>query len=162
MISSKKLVKCVVPRCLADGKCNQTRKRSSQVRGSEPLQKRGACAQKLTEVEEIVSQLKAKHGSAYTVEKLNAWAHMIHIMGKQTSHDLPPDLPYFKGAKKVANDENKGIPATGAMSPGKRINLRTECMDQLQKWHGLLQMGAITSGQYDEFQKKIIGDIADL
>ena len=47
------------------------------------------------------------------------------------------------------------------MSPGKRINLRSECMDQLNKWHGLLEKGAISQTQYDEF-KKIIGDIADL
>ena len=47
------------------------------------------------------------------------------------------------------------------MSPGKSISLRTECMDQL-KWHGLLEMGAITTSLYDEFQKKIVGDIAHL
>jgi hypothetical protein len=54
------------------------------------------------------------------------------------------------------------LPATGTMSPGKRISLRTECTDHLKKWHGLLEMGAITASQYDEFQKKIVGDIADL
>ena len=61
--------------------------------------------------------------------------------------------------------ENKGrsdLPATGTRSLGKRISLRTECMDQHRKWHGLLEMCAITSSQYDEFQKKIVGDIADL
>ena len=142
-----------------DSKCSQSRKRSSFADG-EPVSKRAACAQKLTEVEEIVTDLKAKHGSAYPVEKLNAWAHMIH-MGKHSSHELPPDLPYFRGTKK-ASDEHKAMTDLPSMSPGKRISLRTECMDQLKKWHSLLEMGAITASEYDEFQKKIVGDIADL
>ena len=48
---------------------------------SAPSSKQNACMQKITEVEEIVSDLQQRHGSEYSVEKLNAWAHMIH-MGK--------------------------------------------------------------------------------
>ena len=110
-----------------------------------------------------MSDLKAKHGTQYSVEKLNAWAHLIHI-GKHESHDTPPDLPYFVG--RVKKKGNSTAPShempLPCMSPGKRINLRSECMDQLSKWHLLLEKGAITQNQYDEFQKKIIEDIADL
>ena len=80
---------------VASGKQNQSRKRPTLTDTGEPVLKRGACAQKLTEVEEIVTELKSKHGNAYTIEKLNAWAHM----GKHSSCDLPPNVPYFKGAK---------------------------------------------------------------
>lgn len=60
---------------------------------SAPHSKRDACAQKITEAEKIVGTLREKHGH-YSVEKLNVWAHMIH-MGKHTSYDIPPNLPYF-------------------------------------------------------------------
>ena len=35
-------------------------------------------------------------------------------------------------------------------SPGKRIQYRSECMDQLDKWHLLLSRGVITQEQYSE------------
>ena len=79
-------------------KQSHSRKRPTLTDTGEPVPKRGACAQKLTEVEEIVTELKSMHGNAYTIEKLNNWAHMIH-MGKHSSCDIPPNLPYFKGAK---------------------------------------------------------------
>ena len=79
---------------------------------------------------------------------------MIH-MGKHESRQIPPDLSYFGRLKTISDPSS-------SMSPGKRINLRSECMDQLNKWHGLLEKGAISQTQYDEFKKKIIGDIADL
>ena len=42
-----------------------------------------------------MEELKEKHGSKYTVERLNAWAHMNN-MGKHSSKDDPPDLPFKK------------------------------------------------------------------
>ena len=44
------------------------------------------------------------------------------------------------------------------VSPGRRVGLRTECIDQLKKWHALLVDGAITKAQYD-FQAKILNDM---
>ena len=72
---------------------------------------------------------------------------MIH-MGKHESRQIPPDLPYFGRSKKISDPSS-------SMSPGKRINLRSECMDL----NGLLEKGAISQTQYDEFKNKIIGDI---
>ena len=37
---------------------------------------------KISQVEEVVQKLKEKHGSLYSIEKLNAWAHMIDIAWK--------------------------------------------------------------------------------
>jgi len=45
------------------------------------------------------------------------------------------------------------------MSPAKRVSLRTECIEQLQKWHKLMESGAITKSQYDELQCKLFYDI---
>ena len=141
---------------LEDGKNDQSRKGSGPPDRNDPYPKRALCAQKLTDVEEIVSVLKPMHGNEYPVEKLNAWTHMIH----HNSRDSPPDLPYFRGARKTNKQENKYLSEVHAgMSPGKRIGLRTVCIDQLQKWHCLLEMCAITQSRYDEW---IMGDIVNL
>ncbi len=50
-------------------------------------------------------------------------------------------------------------PSSVSVSPGKRIGLRTECMEQLDKWHSLLQKGVITEEQHKEHQQKILKDM---
>jgi len=40
------------------------------------------------------------------------------------------------------------------ISPGKRINLRTECIQQLQQLGELLDKGNITSDQYESYRKQ--------
>ena len=45
------------------------------------------------------------------------------------------------------------------MSPGERINMRSECIDQLEKWHRLMESGAISAQQYHELQQTILSDI---
>ena len=105
-----------------------------------------------------------KHEKDYSVEKYNCWAHMIHV-GKHTSYDMPPDLPYFRGTKKPRTQESDSSsssqpsPPTVITFPSKRVNLRGECIDQLDKWHSLLEKGAISQSQYDEMQKAIMKDI---
>ena len=39
------------------------------------------------------------------------------------------------------------------------MGLRTECIDQLKKWHALLVDGAITKAQCDDFQAKALNDL---
>ena len=48
--------------------------------------KRNASSQKLHEIEKIVKELQEKHASHYSIEKLNAWAHLLHI-GKHDSYE---------------------------------------------------------------------------
>ena len=48
------------------------------------------------------------------------------------------------------------------ISPGKRINLRSECMQQLDKWHQLLEKGAITELEYKETQELILKEMKRL
>ena len=45
------------------------------------------------------------------------------------------------------------------MSPGKRIKYRSECIDQLDKWHALLEKGVIDQAQFKELQDTILHDI---
>ena len=76
---------------------SQGKKRNREAEETEllaPSAKRGTCQQRMQQVEDIVDKLHEKHGKNYSVERLNAWAHMIN-MGKHNSYDMPPNLPYF-------------------------------------------------------------------
>ena len=125
--------------------------------------KRETCAQKLEEVEAVVKQLREKHGTAYSTEKLNCWAHMIHL-GKHSCLDEPPDLPFFGKRKKTEDKSlsNERACTSNTLSPGRKITLRSQLVDQLARWHELLERGAISKQQYDTFQHTILGDMDSL
>jgi hypothetical protein len=106
---------------------------------------------RMDEVEEIYEELSDKHSENFTSEQIRAWAHMIS-MKKHSSYEIPPDKRFFQ--KKQEKDKDK----TG-VSPGKRIDLRSKCIDQLEKWHTLLDLKAITIEEYKKLQQTIIGDI---
>ncbi len=106
---------------------------------------------RIAEVEEIEDELKEKHLDKFTDVQYRAWANLIK-MKKHDSLDKAPNLPFWRGT-------SIGKKETAAVSPGKRINLRGQCVDQLLKWHELLEKGAITQSQYDEFHSTIMDDV---
>ena len=165
----------------------QTRKRSHSASHSDAeddtlkpsKSKRDGIAKKISQVEEVVQKLKEKHGSLYSIEKLNAWAHMIDI-GKHDSYETPPDLPYFRGKLKpgikAPSPESVASSCSGAsagsscdggagpsgtsVSPAKRISMRTQLLSQMDHaWHSLLEKGGISKQQYDELQAALLKDI---
>ena len=77
---------------------------------------------------------------------------------KHTSYDDPPEYPYFKGKIWDPKGENS-VSTSATISPGKRVNLRSECMDQLDKSLSLLRKGCITQEQYDNLRDKILKDM---
>ena len=108
---------------------------------------------KMTEVEVIMDKLKEKH-ERFSAEQLRAWAHMIQ-MNKYESYENPPDKPFFgKSRKKALSTATEAV-----ISPGKRLNMRSECIDQLDKWHKLMERVAISLEQYKELQGTIPTDI---
>ena len=85
------------------------------------------------------------------------WGHMIQ-MEKHGSYDQPPDLPYFrKGEKSVTHSQVH--PMSSPPAKGYRC---VQCIEQLDKWHALLDKGGITQEQYDELQTKIFKDMKDM
>lgn len=138
------------------------RKQASNTAAPPPSGKRQAIAKSINEVEDIIKKLKEKHGDAYSVEKLNCWAHMLNV-SKHSSYEEPPDFPFFKKCKEKVQVKDKvaASPSGSTMSnsPSKRVGLRTQCIDQLSKWHELLNAGAIDQTQYDELKETILGDI---
>lgn len=120
------------------------------------------CGKNLKQIEEIVDKLKQKHAKRYTIEQYNCWAHTLD-MGKHDSYDQPPDLPFFVGRKKPTTSHSV-VPneSDHPQSPGKRIRYRSECMDQLNKWHTLMEKQIITQEQYQGFIGTILQDIENL
>ena len=104
---------------------------------------------RIAEVGEIEDKLKEKHLVKFTDVQYRAWANLIK-MKKYDSLDKAPDLPFWHGTS---------TRTATAVSPSKRINLRGQCVDQLLKWHQLLEKGAITKAQYDEFHSTIMDDV---
>ena len=107
----------------------------------------------MTVVDEICDKLSAKHGDKYTLEQYWCSANLIQFQ-KHYSYDSPPNKHFF-------TDKSRGtVAAIGAgVSASKRITMRSECMSQLDKWHGLKERGIISEDQYKEVQDKIMSDI---
>ena len=111
---------------------------------------------KMAEVETIEDELREKHSESgkYTDHQLRSWAHLIQ-MKKHGLYDEPPDKPFFRSSKKSTS----ASASAPTVSPGKRINMRGQCVDQLLKFHQLFEKGVITKEQYEEFQASILKDV---
>ena len=107
---------------------------------------------KMHEVDVIMAKLEEKHKKSYSKEQIRCWANMIQIK-QHESYEIPPNKPFF-------TTRAKGVttPAT-SISPGKKINLRSEYIQQLDKWHDLKVRGIITEDQYKEFTETILSDM---
>lgn len=154
MYTEFKKKKCILLwiKCLA-----KSRKRSSESPDTCPNWKRSgsiydSTIQKIHEVDVIVKQLKSKHEGKYTAEQIRCWANMIQIK-QHESYEVAPNKPFFKTKTKAADSTNAGV------SPGKKVTLRSQCIQQLDKWHDLLVQGVITDEQYQEFKATILADL---
>lgn len=117
-----------------------------------------------------MAKLKDKHAGMFSEGKLRMWGHLIQ-MGKHASYDDPPNLLFFRGHKSATRSPaivKEGVPwsdtggscvSSVSMSPGKRLQMRSQCIEQLDQWHTLLEKGGITQEQYDELQGKIFADM---
>ena len=103
---------------------------------------------KMAEVASIEDKLQ-EHSGEYSDQQLRSWAHLIQ-MNKHLSYDEPPDKPFFHSSRKSS------ITPAARVSPGKRINMRGQCVDQLLKSHQLFEKGLISKEQCDEFQASIL------
>ena len=134
---------------------------------------------KMAKVDEIYKKIHEAHGNLYTPEQKRAWAHMIEL-GKHDSISQPPKKRFFQSQGRsdstststshssvsTSDSTSLSVPAaatpTLVTSPGRRVSIRSECIDQLKKWHSLLDCGAITKEQYDEIQGTILSDVRKL
>ena len=136
-----------------------SRKRSNACDSVLPPTKRAASVydkvmDKMLEVDEILTKLKEHHQHGkYTKEQLRCWAHMLQLK-QHDSFDSPPCKPFFKTRASCSSNQSTSV----VVSPGKKISLRSKCIDQLDKWHELKERGVIDDEQYQDFKRNILQD----
>ncbi len=120
------------------------------------------------QVEEICQKLKERHASKYKPEQLRTWAHMVHV-GTHDSLETLPDKPFFRGVGQKrplepttttssnTPERKKAVPVS--LSPGRRVNIRSELIDQLKKCQDLVETGAISHDMFEDLQGTILKDI---
>ena len=89
---------------------------------------------------------------------------MVHLKS-WTSLDEPPNKPFFTNGRKRSKTDEANPPAQKKLfvvSPGKKVQVRSELIDQLDKFHKLKESGALSSTEYDELRSTILSDIKDL
>ena len=113
--------------------------------------------EKMSQVEIILDKLESIHDAGqYTPEQMRAWAHLLQ-MKKHDSYESPPNKPFFK-----TNIDAGKVDCSlegSSLSPGKRLQYRSECINQLEKWHNLMERGAISEDEFKEMQQTILTDI---
>lgn len=63
---------------------------------------------------------------------------------------------------KKAPENSTLASAEAGISPYKKLNMSTACIEQLDKWYTLLEKGRITQKQYSQLQEKILSDIQNM
>jgi len=116
---------------------------------------------RLALVDDIYEKLQDKHKGKYSAEQLRTWAHLLQ-MGKHESYDEPPDKPFFREKKSSALSAVNTSTQPVSISSGKKVNMRNELINQLEKWYQLLEIGAISQTQYAELKDTILLDIKEL
>ena len=125
-------------------------------------------------MDEIEDKIQSKNEGKYTIKQIRMWAHLIH-MKKHTSYDEPPNKRFWKpkssgigatgattfGATEAATSGASGVAAFNnvSASPGKRVNLRGECIDQLLRLQQLFDSGGLTQEQYTEMKEGIMNEM---
>lgn len=77
--------------------------------------------------------LEKRHGEkkVCSAEQFGVCGHMIQ-MKKHYSYDEPPDKPFFRHSRTVKGKTNTSLSGSSdGMSLAKRINLWTECINQM-------------------------------
>ena len=163
----------------SDSSASRKRPRSGSSSEASNAQKRSTNYEshqrdKVAETNEILAKLEKKHGDKYSSEQLRTWANLIQLK-RHTSLDTPPDYPFFRGRKKKQDSESsadaKGSTspkrgdsssAVPGVSPGKRLGMRSQCLDQLGKCIDILDKGGLSQAEFNELQKAILADIKTL
>lgn len=122
-------------------------------------------------MDEIEEKVRSENEGKYTEEQIRMWAHLIH-MNKHTSYDEPPNKRFWKpkssstgattsGATGETTFGASGMTASKSISasPGKRVNLRGQCIDQLLRLQQLFDNGGLTQEQYTEMKKGIMNEM---
>ena len=72
-------------------------------------------------------------------------------MKMRFSYDKPPDKPFFRTKSSTNSSAATGV----SVSPGKRISLRSQCIEQIDQLH---EKSVTSEEQYKEIVDKVWDD----
>lgn len=153
-----------------DGMISKKKKRAcpSEEDEDEPKKKKSkASIAREDKVDQVVADLKKKHGNLYTPMQFRIWAEMI-VGEVHTSHDVPPSTTMFTRAgsetvKRKSNSSDMVVQVVDKLasvlspksssprngdSPVKVIESRSKCYKQLNELKSLLTTGVLTNEEY--------------
>ena len=89
----------------------------------------------------------------YSPEQLRCWTRLLQI-NQYDSYESPLNKPFFKTKQATINTS-----VSAEISPGEKVGLRPECIDQLDKWHDLKVCGVISNEECQEMKDPILNDM---
>ena len=134
---------------------------------------------------ELVEELRDKHGSTYSMVQYRLWAEMI-IAKTRDSTDQVPSAPMFGGKCPRGRSEYSGelshalaemaqsicnalspktpirSPANAYPSPTKIVELRSKYMQQLTDLVTLREIGALSEEEHEEQQSVVVSSMRKL
>lgn len=126
----------------ADTQTAKKKKVGSAAKSSKSGTKYGQHLEERTAVDDLYKELQEKH-TGYSPRRLGAWANMVN-MKTWTSLDEPPNKPFFTRGCKRTNSKCSTCVETPVTkkppsidSPGRKVRVRTELIDQLDKFTSL-------------------------
>ena len=97
--------------------------------------------EKLDRIDDLIDDLKLKHGTKYNAVQYRMWAETIDS-GRHSSLEIAPRGSIFKSQAKKDSDPG------GSLTPSKVASLRTTYIQQIKELHSLKQLGAISDDQF--------------
>ena len=81
-------------------------------------------------------------------------------MNRQTSHSL-----ITRGVKRASDGGESPAhkrPSLSVVSPGSKVRVRSELIEQLDRFHKLKESGALSTEEYGELRSNILSDFKNL
>ena len=116
--------------------------------------KYGQHVQDRSKVDEIYEQLQGKH-TELSPRRLRTWANMVHMKSWKS-------LAFFRRHSNEDSINDKSPVRKKPVSPGRKVRVRSELIDELDKFHKLKESGAVSSTEYEELRSTILSDIKTL
>ena len=153
------------------------------------VQKKSKKEQQEEKLEEIVTELKGKHGKNYTTMQYRIWGEMVGS-DFHSSLDSPPKTSMFvrAGGETPKSRKDQGVaqalslianqitsptsetrPArtreysiSESASPAKMIENRSKCYQQLTELHSMKSAGVLTESEYQEEKQSVVQTLKSL
>ena len=110
-------------------------------RSKQQKKKKSRQEEKLERVDDLIDELKEKHGTKYNAVQYRMWAETIDS-GRHSSSEIPPRGSIFK------SQGEKDADSGGSLTPSKVASLRSTYIQQIKDLHSLKEAGAISDDHF--------------